>query len=123
MATKLRVTAPHRLTISEIRTLRRLSMRENGNLYYDLQDLRYDVRAKVFMVTDEAGTVLSWALVQPNVFGENDFQVYTRKSERRKGHATRLFRQAHKRYGELVTHKHDPKSTGFFDHMEAQVKR
>jgi hypothetical protein len=123
MAETLEVRPAHTLTSKEIKQLQSLSMRERGCMAYDVMHYRWDARTHVLTIKDETGKLLAWALVYKSYGQKYEIQLYTRKTERRKGFATMLYAEADKRWAtkrrKMRTFPHDEKSTRFFKKVKA----
>lgn len=89
----------------------------------ELKRWGYTDPTKILRIVDDDGKVLSWALLtppkrhRPNTPATRGFQVYTRASERRKGHAKALYRRAVQiAHGKasVYVEPHDKRSEDFF---------
>lgn len=122
MKTKVTIKPVYKLTGKEFNEHRRLSFRSNGDLFYKVDEFRYDIRAKVISLRDQDGRLLAWGLIYPSYYTsgkdcEFNLQLYTRASERRKGYGTRILNKA-KRSAEgskFIVFPHDGASEDFFD--------
>ena len=93
---RMRTKLVRNLTPQERLNCRRLTLRTGsmrGALNYSIQ---WDEPARVFMIEDK-GRLLAWALLFPYLKNEPWAYFYTRKTCRRRGYGTWLFRAVKQR--------------------------
>lgn len=110
------------LTPQEMKQCRSLSLRKQGLMCEDLRDWKeYEStkgnlrrKTKIWMVKDNNGRLLAWALLTPAQRSGYDAQFYTRKSERGKGYGTLLMAQVLKVTKKPHVFPHSKESGEFF---------
>jgi GNAT superfamily N-acetyltransferase len=79
--------------------------------------------ARVFMIKDDDGTLLAWALIFQHSYGRRfECHTYTRRTERRKGHGTRLLKAVRRslgqgRWNQMAVAKYNDRSIGFYESL------
>lgn len=118
------------LDIYEYRQLWGLGFGDYGDMQEELSLQRYYKGEALAWMVKEDKKICSWALVIPP--GEiiaydskgdiHEMYVYTRKSERHKGLASKLTCELIREYGKLRVYPHDERSGGFFSNFVPSVE-
>lgn len=109
------------LSQAQFRKFYSLNMRRRGSMRGHVADCRKKSNndpCTVYWIEDEAGRVLSWAIVTWWVVGDNnkDVMFYTRVTHRRQGLASLLAAKIKKRHKtqKLISYGWDSRSNSFF---------
>ena len=96
-----------------------LNLRDRGQMRYSI-----DPDDVVYMIKDEDGKLLSWALVNRHFRTDNtiwaDSMYYTRCECRRQGLGKRLANRIKKDFPEVYAHGWNEESIGFFSATEVR---
>lgn len=123
----IEVIPAENLTGKERQDLQRLTFRGYSGMREYLQKWGDTPgAAKVIRLTDDGGSILSWGLMVRERYNKSQpwfLQVYTRRSARRQGYGTLVYRRAAQVAqggSKLRVDAHDNKSTAFFDKMKTK---
>lgn len=119
------------LTHLEMRQCKSLSLRAGGLMCEDMRDwkqyessptARLRRKTKVWMIRDDSGRLLAWALATPGVKRGYVAQFYTRKTERGKGYGSQLMQKVLEIDKKPYVYPHDKKSGDFFKKHRNSIK-
>jgi L-amino acid N-acyltransferase YncA len=119
------------ITGKEMRQLKSLSLRAGGLMCEDLRDwkayeespiARLKRKTRIWMIRDDNGKLLAWALATPGVKRGYVAQFYTRKSERGKGYGSLLMQKVLEIDKRPYVYPHDKKSGDFFKKHRNSIK-